>query len=323
MCVRNAPSTQSPWARVMTLYLSRSPPRRAFKNLLGNANHLIITALVGLDAVERGIVTHVPKELRTAWSPKNAVSSATRSRRLILDMALIRAIDAIDVYLREAVRKPALIQSKEFRRELDTANLSIFQKMHAVERNCPDLDSLPLSMIFLMIAWRNRSAHSEADRDASPAHLEVLRARADELKNRFSGLDAGILLQGYDVKRPATFKEVASLINAAQHFVADLDQHLLDVMNTERFVKDAVWFSLSEKPKPSELVEKTRLRRAVNVWGRDRSDRVGAITRLLNQHGFSEIVPLERASAKLTAELMETLRDQTPKSILDWARAEE
>lgn len=307
----------------MTLYLSRSRPRRAFKNLLGNANHLIITALVGLDAVERGVVTDVPNELRTAWSPKNAVSSATRSRRLILDMALIRAIDAVDVYLREAVRKPALIQSIEFRRELDAAKLSIFQKMQAVERNCPTLDKLPLSMIFLMIAWRNRSAHSEADRDADPVHLEVLRTRGDELKNRFSGLEAEKLLEGYDAMRPATFKEVASLINAAQHLVAALDQLLLQRMDVECFVKDAVWFSLSEEPRPSELVEKTRLRRAINVWGRDPSDRGGAITRLLGQHGFSESLPVEHASAKAPAELLKALRNHTPKSILDWARTRE
>ncbi|MBZ9962586.1 hypothetical protein [Mesorhizobium sp. BR1-1-2] len=303
----------------MTLYLSRSRPRNAFKNLLGNANHLIITALVGLDAVERGIVREVPEDLRTAWSPKNAVSSATRSRRLILDMALIRAIDAVDVYLREAFRKPALIQSNEFRRELDAANLSIFQKMQAVERNCPNLDSLPLAMIFLMIAWRNRSAHSEADRDAPPQHLEVLRTRADELKNRFRGLDAEKLLEGYSSMRPVTFKEVASLINAAHHLVADLDQRLLVGLDVERFVKDAVWFSMGADPKPAELVDQTRMRRAVNVWGKDRSDRGSAIIRLLNQHGFSTFAPLERVGSEVPAELIETLQEQTPKSVLAWA----
>ncbi|GMM59921.1 hypothetical protein NUTIK01_06980 [Novosphingobium sp. IK01] len=73
-----------------------------------------------------------------------------------------------------------------------------------------------------MIAWRNRGAHTEADRDAPKIHLDVLRGNAEQLAIRFSGLDAKMLLGGYDAVRPATFKEVASLINAAHHLVAEL-----------------------------------------------------------------------------------------------------
>jgi hypothetical protein len=36
----------------MPLYLNESPARRRFKDLLGNANQLLITILVGLSAVE-------------------------------------------------------------------------------------------------------------------------------------------------------------------------------------------------------------------------------------------------------------------------------
>ncbi|MDR6871154.1 hypothetical protein J2Y55_002162 [Bosea sp. BE125] len=303
----------------MTLYLARSRPRSAFKNLLGNANHLIITALVGLDAVERGVVQEVPEDLRTAWSPKDIVSSAKRSRRLILDMALIRAIDAVDVYLREAVRKPALIQSADFRRDLDAARLSIFGKLQAVERNCTNLDSLPLAIIFLMVAWRNRSAHSEADRDAPQHHLDVLRSRAKELADRFRGLDAEMLLGGYDAVRPTTFKEVASLINAAHHLVAEIDTRLLASLDVERFLKDVVWASLGDSQKPKELIEQTRKRRAVSVWGKDPSDRGSAVSRLLNQQGFSTVAAKKLAGVEVPVELFTKLQEQTPKSILIWA----
>lgn len=304
----------------MALYLTRSRPRSAFKNLLGSANHLIITALVGLDAVERGVVREVPEDLRAAWSPKDAVSSAKRSRRLILDMALIRAIDAIDVYLREAVRKPALVQSERFRSDLDSAGLSIFQKLRAVERNFPDLDSLPLALIFLMVAWRNRGAHSEADRDAPQSHLDVLRSKAEELGNRFRGLDTDMLLGGYDAVRPSTFKEVASLINAAHHLVADLDARLLASLDVERFLKDAIWASLGENQKPTELIEQTRRRRSVNVWGKDPGDRGDGIWRLLGQQGFSAVAGKDTAGAEFPTELIKSLEDHTPKSILVWAR---
>ena len=303
----------------MTLYLARSRPRSAFKRLLGNANHLIITALVGLDAVERGVVHEVPEDLHAAWSPKDAVNSAKRSRRLILDMALIRAIDAVDVYLREVLRKPALVQSADFRRDLDSAGLSIFQKLQAVERNCANLDSLPLAMIFLMVAWRNRGAHSEADRDAPQHHLDVLRSRSEDLAKRFRGLDANVLLRGYDSVRPTTFKEVASLISAAHHLVAELDSRLLVALDVERFLKDAVWASLGDSQKQTERIEQTRMRRAVSVWGKDPTDRSGAVLRLLNQLGFSTIAPKEVAGVVVRSELIEKLQAQTPKSVLTWA----
>lgn len=303
----------------MTLYLARSRPRSSFKGLLGNANHLIITALVGLDAVERGVVQEVPEDLRVAWSPKDPVSSAKRSRRLLLDMALIRAIDAIDVYLREAVRKPTLVQSDAFRRDLDAAGLSIFEKLQAVEKHCPDVDSLPLALIFLMVAWRNRGAHSEADRDAPQHHLEVLRARSHELAERFRGLDSKMLLRGYDAMRPTTFKEVASLINAAQHLVAELDLRLLGKLDVDRFLRDVVWASLGRNKRSDELIEDARKRRAVSVWGKDPSDRAGAVLKFLEQEGFSTSPPKDSAALLIAPELVEELQQQAPKSVLQWA----
>jgi len=59
----------------MTLYLNESHPRSHFKKLLGQANHFIITVLVGLDAIERKIVTKAPAELHAVWSP-NWIESA-------------------------------------------------------------------------------------------------------------------------------------------------------------------------------------------------------------------------------------------------------
>ena len=99
----------------MTLYLSVSQARRQFKGILGHANHQIITALVGLHLIEKDKVTVAPKELNTTWSPRDPVASARRSRTLILDMALVRCVDALDVYIRLSNRLPALIQSSEVR----------------------------------------------------------------------------------------------------------------------------------------------------------------------------------------------------------------
>ena len=265
----------------MTFHISKSRPRKKFKSLLGNANHLIITTLVGLDAVERRCVYGAPAELRTAWSPKDAAASAKRSRRLVLDMSLVRAIDAVDVYLREAVRKPALIQCPELRSGLDSAGISIFKKLRAVEGKYDSLDDLPLAIIFLMLAWRNKSAHTEADIEVSDQHISVLQRRSDELSERFSGLDSAMLLEGYENGRPVTFKEVASLINAAHHLIVDLDEKLLCDLDVEQYFKEAVWTSLGRNHRSRETIEQARKRRAVSVWGKDPTDRGDAVIGLI------------------------------------------
>jgi hypothetical protein len=235
-------------------------------------------------------------------------------------MTLIRAIDAVDVYLRFAVRKPALVQSDRFRRDLDAAALSIFHKLQAVERHCQTLDAVPLAIVFLMVAWRNRGAHTEADRDAPKHHLDLLRSKAKELAERFSGLDAEMLLGGYEAIRPITFKEVASLINAAHHLVAELDALLLASLDVEQYLKDVVWTSLGDSKKSTELIEQARKRRAVSVWGKDPSDRGEAVLRLLSQQGFSRIQSERPRGLAVPAHLITALQQQTPNSLLIWAR---
>lgn len=84
--------------RTMDFFLNESRGRRRFKDLLGQANHLIVTSLVGLDGVEQGLVTTPPLDLHAAWSPKDPIISARRARRLLLDMVLVRAVDSVDVY---------------------------------------------------------------------------------------------------------------------------------------------------------------------------------------------------------------------------------
>jgi len=80
----------------MALYLNTSPARRKFKDLLGNANHLLITLLVGLSAVERKKITTPPPELHAAWNPHDVIASAHRSRVFVLETTLVRSVDSLD-----------------------------------------------------------------------------------------------------------------------------------------------------------------------------------------------------------------------------------
>lgn len=152
----------------MALYLNTSPARRKFKDLLGNANHLLITLLVGLSAVERKIITTPPPELHAAWNPNDVVASARRSRVFVLETTLVRSVDALDAYMSWLRRKPALIQDGETRNAIDDAGQSVLKKYFAFRNNVPAMDPLTSALIEIMIAWRNRSVHYLADNEASP-----------------------------------------------------------------------------------------------------------------------------------------------------------
>jgi hypothetical protein len=116
----------------MPLFLNESAARRHFKDVLGNANHLIITILVGLFAVEQRLISECPAELRTAWNPKDPAASANRSRVMMLQMSLVRATDALDMYLSLARRKPALIQDTTLQQRMDACGHSVFGKFAVI-----------------------------------------------------------------------------------------------------------------------------------------------------------------------------------------------
>lgn len=309
----------------MTLYLNKSEACRIFKDRIGNANHLVITAIVGLDAIERGIVTRIPEELHAAWSPIEPIASAKRSRRMLLDMALVRSVDSLDVYIRCSMRKPSLIQSDSLRSEIDKAKQSIFGKFLALEGHSRALDPVVCSLISLMIALRNRAAHSEADTEILDRHKAIIRDNASAIASRFRGLDSQILLAGYDADRPPHFKEVTSFINATNHFVEDLERTLFSELNAETFLRDIIWTAVSPSQDDADDVRQARKRRLRSIWGKDSSEKGKAIERFLEHQGLSKskITKEDRTMPCVTFEdgLLAELISMTPTEIFAWLQS--
>ena len=112
--------------------LNRTQARWAFKDLLGQANHFLITILVGLDGVRSGEVTLHP-EFRTSWNPQNVARSAERSRIFVMDLALIRSIDALDTYMMMSARKPTAIGDRALVAAMDGSGRSIARRLDAFD----------------------------------------------------------------------------------------------------------------------------------------------------------------------------------------------
>lgn len=298
----------------MNLYLNESQARKRFKDLLGQANHLIITALVGLDGVEKGLITDSPTELHAAWSPLNPKASARRARRLILDMVLVRAVDSVDTYIRTARRSPGILQNQTLRNEIDAAGRSVMLKVNALEARYSNADPVVFALVTVMIAWRNKSAHEEAEANIDQRHTKVLMDNADVIFANYHNLEIERLLSGFEKGDP-TFKECASLIHAAHQFVELVEKRLFRDLDAEQYLKDIIWNAPSSLD--SNDAKSYRKERIQSVWGQDESDRMRVAVRHLRSFGITSERRYE--GAIFPSALIERLCSMTPSQVYDWA----
>lgn len=302
----------------MTLYLYETTARSKFKDILGQANHLLITNLVGLHAVESGKIFTAPPELRAAWSPKDVTVSARRSRRMLLDMALVRAVDGLDMYIRYSRRKPCLIQNVSLRNAIDGAGNSVYKKLNALTKHYSSLDSVLCVMMEMMIAWRNRSAHFEAENDVSSEKWGLLKENTDRIEIQFSGLCVDRLLKDFDAQNPPTFKEIASLISATHEFIRVLEEAQLAALDKTSYLKDFIWFAISGDSKEKYDKSKT-MKRLQSIWGRDEKEREFYVRRFLTNHGLSAKRKYSCA-VEYTDEAISELSKHTPSTVYDWCK---
>ena len=97
--------------------MSATRAKKTFKKRFGQANHLLITALVGLDAIETGEVSKKPESFSTSWNPIEPKRSAERARIFTLKSFLGWAVESLEMYLTELNRKPKELESEELTAE--------------------------------------------------------------------------------------------------------------------------------------------------------------------------------------------------------------
>lgn len=204
--------------------LNRTHARTAFKDLLGQANHFLITILIGLESVRNG-TAQLDDEFQTSWNPKNVQRSAERSRLFALDLALIRAIDALDVYMMLSRRKPCALTGQNFVQCMDQTGQKISKRLDVFTKFLPSL--APEQLVFLKraIDWRNRRVHSLADETLRKSSEVELLSHAESLRAEHRGLDVKELLTRYKAGKSPSFKDSASVIQLSHNAVAHFDTH--------------------------------------------------------------------------------------------------
>lgn len=223
------------------LKLTISPARRHFKQRIGQVNHFLITALIGLDGVKSKVVT-LPEQFRTSWNPKSVERSVERSVRFILDASLSWVVDNLDSYFIELLRKPSLIENEDLRNNCNGAGRSVNNKFEVFFQETREYDTEVCkyaALVALAIQWRNNKVHYGANNALDAEYRALLDQYKSFYIDDFRHLDVDQMLKSFDSRNGSpSFKEVTSMINAIHKYVECVDNHLLKSLNFERYKSD-------------------------------------------------------------------------------------
>lgn len=231
-----------------------SPAKKEFKKRFGQANHFLITSLVGIDAIQTGMVTEKPKSFSTTWNPIDPKKSADRSRIFILKSFLAWAVESLEMYMTELNRKPKLLESEKFTELFSRAGQSIYKKTIFIADEVK-VDPLLSALMEVLITWRNYTFHYDIDNEIREESLKYLIENEELLKTRFAGLEIKKLKKTWETKGDFTFKETAALIKATQDFVSEIDSYAISNLDIERFL-----FEILERHFKAIPVSNARLR---------------------------------------------------------------
>ena len=219
---------------------------RKFKTEMGQANHFLITIMIGLDAVEDGAEKR--ESFKTTWNPQNRTNSVVRSKVYAIKSALAWTVDNLDMYLRLCNREPRLYNDDESAKIADTGH-SIYKKFRCVINNHKELQLDKTAYVDLLICWRNNTVHFDAENQLMHDSLNYFRniPTDDVVANKYH-LNVNKMLERFNSGDCPTFKEAATLISMTIHFVEELDGILLRDIDQYRFLETSLFKLLkSEK----------------------------------------------------------------------------
>lgn len=264
------------------IVMKKTHARRKFKKLLGQANHFLITSLIGLNYIKETENIKKPDEFSTSWEPHNPKVSALRSRVYILNSSLAWTVDCLDSYFIMIHRKPKMIISSTFTSLMSQSNRSVYKKAINIG-NYFSIDLRMIAMIEILITWRNNLTHNFAENQIEKKSESILLDNKSFIKDTFSGLDIEQVLKKAIKGDSPSFKECASLISVTHKFVESIDKKVLEQLNIENYAKNIFCLYFQED------FEK----RISKFFGKDIESRSKTIENILKNEGaFDTINPI-------------------------------
>lgn len=216
----------------------KSHALKKFKKEIGQANHFLITILIGLDGIKSGtVVKNV--EFDAAWNPKDVIASANRSRIYTIKASLAWVVDCLDMYLRLCNRKPRLL-NEELSNKFNGTGHSVYEKYKLIS-NEYEVSDIDKAVVDLLICWRNRMIHFDADNDILKESRNVLTTSMNKDETiKKTHLDINQMLCSFDKRECPKFKEMAFMIKRTISFVESIDKMLLDRLDVLTVLDDMI-----------------------------------------------------------------------------------
>ncbi|WP_425908975.1 hypothetical protein [Nitrobacter sp. TKz-YC02] len=288
--------------------LKRTHARAAFKDLLGQANHFLITLLVGLSSVRDGIAT-LDDEFRTSWKPHDVKRSAERSRQFALDLSLVRAIDSLDAYMMQARKSPIALPTPEFASAMDGAGQKVSKRLEIFSNYLTPLERRQELFLKLAIDWRNRRVHSLASETIAGTELKELLGYSIKLAEEHRGLNIDALVSRYRANEAPSFKDAASVISLTHTAVKHFDQQLLVGLEIESYLRGLIMQALNS---PCYSSAKDALRHACSKTWADPEKRTNKSIRILRMVGVHPTDKIE--GRQVPDELVTKIATMTPET---------
>lgn len=192
-------------------------PLRDFLATVGEAVTNVNTAIIGLDAVEQGY--QKPSSLNISWNPADRVAAARKSRKFVLEAALVRVAEALLEFIRVTAKMPRFGVVRSTWDE----NTSGAEKLSDIATAALGRETYNIAGAALLLHWRNRVVHSNSKASLAPRHLQLLRKASNEIEAEFSRLSVERLLKDFEAGQP-TLKDISSLISMSIRMARAVDR---------------------------------------------------------------------------------------------------
>ena len=218
---------------------------REFKKRMGQANHFLITILIGLDAVKNG--AKKDDDFNVCWNPKDVNASVVRSKDFAISSALSWAVDCLDMYLRLCNRHPTLFLTQESN-EISETKHSVYRKFEIIIKNHKELDDINIAFVDLLICWRNNMMHFDAENKLLPSSEKTFKINPmNNVVDKFH-LDVNGMLSRFHSNEKPTFKELATMFSMTINFVEKLDQLLLENIDRTKYLEAFLIKKIKDNP---------------------------------------------------------------------------
>lgn len=229
---------------------------KKFKNEMGQANHFLITLLVGLDAISDG--ARKSEDFSASWNPKDIESSVVRSRLYAIKSSMAWTVDNLDMYFKLIRRKPTLFSFDD--QSFNDVGTSVYKKFNCFNSKFELLGDNKKAFVDLLINWRNNTMHF----DVSNKLLKETQIYFDKnamndsalSKYNFNSLE---MINRFNDNKVPTFKECATLISMTINYVSQLDELVMSQINQINYINNVLTENLNETELAKMFITKATL----------------------------------------------------------------